>query len=133
MFIFIDTGQCRTWHIAVKCNPLTLQFKCVIHCTDTQRCVAANPRRLMRVLCLLSVLSGLASSPATSSAARSGTRTSTSARGWGKTTCTQNKPRRRYSTCERTRTLRSHRSPNAPHPSLQAGSSRVNVCTKHHF
>lgn len=50
MFIFIDTGQCRTWHTAVKCNPLTLQFKCFIRCTDTQRCVAVNPHWLMRLL-----------------------------------------------------------------------------------
>lgn len=31
-FIFIDIGQCRTWHTAGKCNPLTLQSKCFMIC-----------------------------------------------------------------------------------------------------
>lgn len=109
-------------HIAVKCN-LSNTANCCRHYRQTCSCKPAVTLITSPLSSLRPLLSGLVSSRATSSAARSGARSSTSARGRGKTTCTQNRPRRRYSTCshrrERTRTPKLL---NTPCPSLEAGS-----------
>lgn len=71
----------------VKFNTLTLQVWCH-HQVNWQ------------TLCLLFVISGLASSLATNSAACSGPHTWTSAHGWERTSNTRNRPRKRVTTCE---------------------------------
>lgn len=116
-----------TQHLCVNCNTLTLLHKwrtLPAHTLHTSLWASVVWRRL----CL--PLAGLVSSRGTSSGARSAAARSTwaSARGRGRTTCTQSRPRRRCSTCSRRRGLEltCRGRPNSkklltlPRPSLEA-------------